>query len=496
MFLLLFGLFTGYLLVTLSNQGPKVCLWRGWLLAMLMLPVWMTKSLGSLSLDFRTSAAIVGLGGFLIDGREKLRYKFAMMDVLVLSLFMTHLISGFSRGEMSLMTIPEIARRWLMPYVVGRVFIASPKDFSKFLPAVAPILLALSVYAAVEAFTKINPMCKLLGKSYPILEAGEGYRWGIKRAQGPLDHPIFYGLMLVMAYPMAVELGRRALRKQGPKWWLALPFCVFLAVFCTASRGPIIAAVATVYLTITFSLPKLRIVLLLVMLVGGFTAVQVKDHLKEAIASMAEDDEFVRYVEIDGKQYRYTGTAHRELLFKVYRDAIRDCPLFGYGARLRDVPIAEHLRQRFSSIDNHYLLFYLQRGKAGLTLFLSITLLALCYLTKMAWNHQLTYSAMSGSMVGALLGVSSLLTSVWFAPDHGAVWLFFVGLATCMHTLSPNMDDQLEQWGEGRDEDTKNASPIERSSHDENDSQVVSLGDSRKDLSKRRRHPGTAPLRW
>lgn len=352
------------------------------------------------------------------------------------------------------MTIPEIGRRWLLPYMVGRLFISKTSDFKQFLPVVAVILLILSASNALEAGSKMNLLCKALGKSYPILEAGEGYRWGIKRAQGPLDHPIFNGLMLVMTYPFAVEAGRRAFMKKGPKWWKILPFITFVAVVCTASRGPIIAAVSAVFCTVTFT-SKFRVPLLIGALVMGVVAVEVKDHLKEALASMAENDEFERYVEIEGKEYRYTGTAHRELLFLVYKKAIRECPFFGYGNRLRGVPIAEHLAQRFSSIDNHYLLFFLRRGKAGLGLFITITVVALYYLLRMAWNQSLPQSAMAGAMVGSLLGVSSLLTSVWFAPDHGAVWLFFVGLTTCMWTV-PNDgtgdDNEFDEEGEEGEE--------------------------------------------
>lgn len=436
MFLVLFSMFVLWMLKQFGDRGPRVALWNGWLLAMLMLPVWLVKGFGSLTLDFRTGAAMLGIAGIVIDDDEKVYYRFAIMDVLVFCLFMTHLISGFGASEMSLMTIPEIGRRWLMPYIVGRLFMSSTRDFTKFLPVVAVLLVILSLSNMFEAGSKMNLLCKALGKSYPILEAGEGYRWGIKRAQGPLDHPIFNGLMLVMAYPFAVEAGRRAIQKKGPKWWLALPVSTFVAVVCTASRGPIIAALAAVFCSVTF-MSKFRVTLLTVAIVGGFGAMEAKDALKEALASMAENDEFERYVEIEGKEYRYTGTAHRELLFLVYKQAIRECPFFGYGNRLRGVPIAEHLVQRFSSIDNHYLLFYLQRGMAGLGLFLTITVTALGYLLRMAWNRDLPHSAMAGAMVGSLLGVSSLLTSVWFAPDHGAVWLFFVGLTTCMWTI-PN----------------------------------------------------------
>ena len=91
MFIVLFTLFAGWMFKMLFEKGPRVAFWNGWLLAMLMLPVWLVKGFGSVTLDFRTGAAMIGIGGFLIaDSKtERLYYKFAIMDVFVFSLFLT-----------------------------------------------------------------------------------------------------------------------------------------------------------------------------------------------------------------------------------------------------------------------------------------------------------------------------------------------------------------------------------------------------------------------
>lgn len=435
MFLAFSGLLTVFMAVLLGVRGPRWTLWTGWLVALLVLPTWLVKEVGSITLDLRTIAVVMGLGGFLVFSKDRLRYQFALMDIAVLGLLTTLVLSAITSNNMALMTVPELARKWLLPYVVGRVFLSSPRDLSRLLPLVAVLLLLLSALAAWEAGSKINVFCTILAKSFPLLEAGEGYRWGIKRAIGPLVHPIFFGLTLVMMFPFAVFAAQRSLCKQGPWWWCGLPFAVLGAILCTASRGPIIAALITVYFSGAFACKKLRVWLLVLALFGGVGAGVAKEHLKQRIASSVESHTAERWVEIDGRTYAYTGTAHRELLFLAYAKAIRDCPTFGYGGRLRGVPIADHLAQRFSSVDNHYLLFFLKHGWAGLTSFVLVALVAFCYLVRMAWNTDLPHSGMAGSMFGALLGVSLLLMTVWFSPDHGTVWLFFVGLTTCLWTL-------------------------------------------------------------
>lgn len=64
---------------------------------------------------------------------------------------------------------------------------------------------------------------------------------------------------------------------------------------------------------------------------------------------------------------------------------------------------------------------------------------------------------MAGAMVGSLLGVSSLLTSVWFAPDHGTVWLFFVGFVACLWTI-PNDGMGLD---DGADVEEREDPPVD-----------------------------------
>ena len=447
----IFVAFTIWAFATSLVRGPREGFWRAWLVAMLLIPVWLIKVMGSVSIDVRTIAAGVGIGGFLLTTREKLRYRFAWMDALVFAMILTHVISAWSNNEVALMTIPEIMRRWLLPYIVGRLFVSSADDFSQFLPCVARLLLILSISAVLEAVTQINPLCELLGKTYPVLESGEGYRWGLKRAQGPLDHPIFFGLVLVMVSPFAIEAAQRGWQGRGPKWWIVLPFTMFAAVVSTVSRGPIAAALATAFATVTFRVPRLRPLLIGVALAGGCIAVVAKEQILEIVTNTVESDDFERWVEIDGEEYRYTGTAHRRLLLLAYREPIEECPFFGYGERLQGVTIAEHLSDRFSSFDNHYLLLYLQRGLAGLALFIGITLLAVWYLAKVAWNTRQPHSVIAGSLAGALLSVSALLSSVWFAPDHGTVWLFSVGLATCMSTLdSVPLNGFVKQHGQNR----------------------------------------------
>lgn len=432
----------GWVLYVAATGGPRKALWVGWMTTLMLAPVWLVKGFGSIQMDMRTGAAVAVLAGFLLFPEEKLRIRWLWLDTLLLLLVASQVVSGFGADEIRPLTIPEIMRRWLPAYVMGRLFFQSVDDLDRLLPIVSRLVLILSLYAIGEALLKFNPVNEILGKHYAVLEAGEGYRWGIKRAQGPLNHPIFFGLMLVMLFPWAVEAGRRARHGAGPRWWLSLPALAFGSVFCTASRGPIIAALFTVYATLFFRRPKLRIVMVLALAIGATGVYHGKDAMIRALSKAAGESEVAaRTLVIDGEEVEYTGTKHRLLLYRVYRKAIREAGLFGYGGRMRNVPIEEHLTQRFSSIDNHYLRFLLQRGYMGIGCFVAVTLCALAYLAIAAWNPKRPQAGFAGAMFGSLMAVALLLQTVWFAPDFAVVWLFCAGLAGSLHSL-PRVAEQ------------------------------------------------------
>lgn len=434
-FPILFAL-VGWILYIAATSGPRKALWVGWMTVLLLIPAWLVNNVGSLQLDMRSVVAAVVLLGFFIFPKEKLNVRWLWLDTFVLLLVVTQVVSGFGAGEIRPLTIPEITRRWLPAYIMGRLFFQSVDDLDRVLPIASRLVLVLSVFALGEALLNFNLINEILGKHFAVLEAGEGYRWGIKRAQGPLIHPIFFGMMLVMLFPWALEAARRARHKMGPRWWLLLPLLVFCSVFCTASRGPIIATLLTVYATLFFRRPKWRIVMALFLIIASGSVYFGEDAMVQTLSRAAgESEQDVQTIVIDGESYEYSGTKHRLLLYKVYADAIRQAGLFGYGGRLRGVPIEEHLLQRFGSIDNHYLLFLLERGYVGIGCFVMVTLIAISYLAVIAWNTTHPQAGFAAALFGSLFGVALLLHTVWFAPDFAVVWLFCAGLAGSMHNL-------------------------------------------------------------
>jgi len=427
--------------------GPRRAVAIGWIGAAFLMPYWLQIGLGSLLIDIRTGAVLVVLALLLlkpVPGTSRI----TLADVLIAGIVFAQIVSQYEAGSFRPLTLPEICRKWVGPYLMGRTLLSSTGDISRNISGIARIIAVLSVLAVGECFLQINFLNTALGRTFGLLEAGEGYRWGLKRAHVTFDHPIFFGMALVLLLPWAIEAARLSRAGEGPRWWRYLPFAMAGALFATVSRGPQIAAIATTGIYLFFRIPKLRIPFLVLAIGGGFAVTTFKDELVELLAVVAGEksaDTEIRLIFIEGEEVEYTGTNHRVLLFRVYDAAMSKAGLFGFGTELKGVEVEEHLAQRFSSIDCHYLLFYLQHGKFAIAAFLILTLSILLNLTRIAFRRDLPQAALAAGLCGALLSVAVLLMSVWFSPDFAGIWLFSAGLAGRLHLLTsePKESDAL-----------------------------------------------------
>ena len=430
------------ILLTAFARGGRSALRGGWFVAILLFPVWLTFQAGSLLIDLRAIAAACGLLGLVVgridegESRSMPRFRLLPADILVVVLVLIQAYSQLRIDRFGPLTGPEIARKWMAPYVVGRLFLGSLRDLDRVFPLACKLFMALSVLALVEAVAKVNLLNRALGKTYGLLEQGEGYRWGLKRAQGPLDHPIFFGMVLVLLLPWAIEASNRAWKRQAPRWWLLLAPAMGGAILVTVSRGAQIAAAITLFVTVFFQNPRWRIAIVLLAIFGGIGAVAGKELLGDALSKWAgENHEETRLIIINDEEVEYTGTNHRILLFKAYEKAIAETGLFGYGYELSGIELEESIAQRFGSIDDHYILFLLQHGYAALAAFLILACLSIFDLGVIAWDMEHPAACFAGALCGAMIAVTISLLSVWFAPDFGMIWLFCAGLASNLRTL-------------------------------------------------------------
>lgn len=417
---------------------------RGWIIVVLIAPTWMVYQLRSIRVDYRVLASVIGIAIlFIHPPKNRLILKPMLSDIVIGMMFLGICISQTIWGAMAPLTPLDIGAQWLAPYLLGRVFLQSEDDIDDMIPVIVWTFFIVCVLDVTEAVLQKNIVNEMLGKRFGLLETGEGYRWGMKRSQGNVGHPIFNGFQLVMLFPWAAEASRRAKELNMGFFYKRVTWFAGIAAFFSISRGPQLALLITSGVIFFFRHPKIRLPMLL-MAVTGITFIAFgKDAVIHALGKMAgEKEDDVRIIYIEGEATEYTGTRHRVLLLQVYKDAIANAGYFGWGGAMRAVELEESVAQRFGSIDSHYLMFYLQYGYVGVSLFVMLMIVVLYYSVCAAWDDKQRWCTLCGGLAGAFLALALLMTSVWFAPDYGAVWLFNAGLIANIRSLPGTSSNQ------------------------------------------------------
>ena len=445
LFLILSNCLIGMMLSQFGTRGPRAGLWLGWLVALLLVPSWFIVKIGALSLDLKTIAATVGLVGMALFARRSVFRGCYAADGLILALVFVQLASEYQAGSFGILIVPDVVRVWLLPYLVGRCFFGSTRDASRSMSTFAAPMAAVALYAIVEAATSINPLTSALGKLTAFPDGETGYRWGLKRAQVFLDHPIYFGYLLVLLMPWSLHARQVANWGAGPRWWKWLPNVTVAALFCTGSRGPFIAGLTTLLGPFILARRILILPVLLITIACVVLGVVFKESTIDGITLLTGSREEAITITVDGREVEYSGTTHRLLQAEIYAPYFDGAGELGYGARLSEDKFDE-IPERFRSIDCHYLLFFLQYGYLGSVLFLLLAGSSVLNLFRVASDRKSLVSGFAASLAFALVGVTALLVSVWFSPDFGAAFLFTAGLSCNLRSLAPlpRSDNQKE----------------------------------------------------
>lgn len=405
----------------------------------LLAPAWLRMNVGSLMIDLRTASGMGLLVGALTSGSLP---RIGITDTLAFLFALSVGISQYLTGGFGPLTGPDVFRRWFLPYLVGRLMFSSREDFAPAARIVGALVAGVGFLAAFECFTGVNPWTILFPKTFSLLMEGEGFRHGLKRGQASMEHPIFLGMALVLMLPFAADATRQAFAGKCSRLWLLSLPGLLAGVFSTLSRGPMLVALAGLGGWFFFRFPKWRLPILGLLLASGALVMTYREEALEALAAMGGEskNEETRIILIDGEPTEYTGTLHRILLWKVYDQAIQSAGWFGHGFAMSSVQLEESIAQRFGSIDNGYLLLFLQHGWAALILLVLLMLGTILRVTWVAWNGSPGEVAVTGSLCGVLVGMLILLNTVWLAPDFSGLLIATFGWVASFGRLSGNPD--------------------------------------------------------
>ena len=425
-----------------TNRGGRAALWFGWVVAMLLAPSWMSVVAGSMTLSPRRIGGLMGLA-FLVampDPKSKgqgPKFRPMISDVFALALVVSVMAAEVVNRNGRPLVFPDVFLGYGLPYLVGRFFFGSTAEIGRVVKLMVACMAVLCALCFVEAVTHVSLLASPTSRSTFILNSGEGVRMGLLRVRATMAHPIFLGMLLALMLPMMLEASRRAKAGLGPFWWRGMPLATLGAIFLTVSRGPMMVALASVGGHVFFAHRRLRAVLFTVAAVGGLALYAGRDEIVPALTKLSGGDakETISIV-YDGEVMEYNGTNHRYLLFKVYRDYMARAGWFGYGRDLKPIELDETVASVFWSIDDHYIMFLLQAGYAGLGSFLLLMACSLAYLTVMAWPARPGDLGFVGAIWGGFAGLTVILFTVWLAADYGDALLFMFGLTANLRALT------------------------------------------------------------
>jgi len=434
MFITLFIIGVVAIVATTLARGPRYAA-IATLVATLLIPIWLVVIVGAVVFDLRMAFALAGIG-YVVWKQKNVTYFPLATDFVIVTIVAVQITSELLSSTPTITTIVDTAMQWLVPYVLGRVAWRSFQDGKQLLPALVMTCAILSAWSVLESVARVNVVNALLGHA-GSLQSQLDLRWGMRRAEGPLSHPIFFGLQMVMLFPVAIEAARQAKLGSAPKWWKWMPWVTAAGAFSSMSRGPQIGIFIVLITTVVIMMPRWRAAILAPVVIAVATIAAMPNTILKTLSAWA-GEEATMTIDIDGENYEYSGTMHRILQMKVYAKALEHAGWFGYGsiglrAEAMTIPYVEdHLRKMFASIDNHYLQFALQNGWVGICGFLTLCFLGIYHAASAAHDPRNPLPLFSAATAGALVALTLILSTVWLPSDVRFVLLTVIGLAAGM----------------------------------------------------------------
>ena len=438
MFYLLLLVITALLTTVTYVTGSR----RALLLAVaicVVVPNWLLRDVGALVLDLRVATGLIALLCLLFDARHRWQYQFVVADALAILLTLSAITSESLNDGAAPSKMLAIACQWLLPCALGRFALVDTRGLYDLNSSLAATGAMLGLYAAIEAVTRVN-VAHWVGGFGGSLQGLTDIRWGMKRAEGNLTHPIFFGLSMVLLLPWALSMAQRARRGESAQRWRLAPWLTACGAIFSMSRGPQLALIATWFSLGWFRARAWRGVLATLAVAAALTAYSTLDLIVNVFHAWSGETAH-ETIDIHGQTYSYSGTQHRLLQLIVYQDALAAAGWFGYGSAplsqsVTAVPFVEdHLRPLFTSIDNHYLHFTLQSGWVGIGSFVCLSLSGIVYLFRRAGYASTADETLAAAQCGAIASCLGMLFTVWFAADFGFVWLLMLGLIAGDHAL-------------------------------------------------------------
>ncbi len=212
-------------------------------------PSYLMVSVGTIDFTVRRIVVLALLARLLLQPEGTRRFRFILLDKLVIACFAAELLSGvFSPSSMMALLENRAGAVFdmVLPYFAVRLAIQTREQYLQLLKGVVLVAAPLGIVGLCESLTGWNPMGFL--RAYENPEAGTVYftsseRFGLIRATVGFSHSIMYGLFFAMLGPACAGLLRNT--REQILCWIGLTL-MGLGVFASVSSGPVLAAVLAI----------------------------------------------------------------------------------------------------------------------------------------------------------------------------------------------------------------------------------------------------------
>ncbi len=425
------------------QYGPHIALATSSAIVLLM-PRWISFDAMGHDVDLWLVNGIVALGYYCLHPKSTFKAKLIALDYVMLIFVVIVCTSDIINSGIKSENFIQLYAEWFVPYVLGRLSLAYFRELRTIVLPFAVVVFILSSLAIAESVSGTNPL-ELLINDPSTNDEYYAERWGFKRALGPTENPIYFGVLMYLLQPWLLQFSISKWEETRQYSWLFLSAIGIAGVLASVSRAPIFALCTLVVVPIFIYLPRFRIPITAATVVLPCIAFFFQQTIIDSLETIGED-RHKQVVLLDGKERVATSTTIRLQLWNFYETAVQQAGLFGYGTYRTSmfppqVPMGGNndvtaLKALFA-IDNEFLLIILRFGYLGVTCWAIGLALSVYNFGRLALVCPIDLKWFCAFCSSVLAGIFFIQCTVWMPQDYGfhLIWLMGASSGLYAHHL-------------------------------------------------------------
>ncbi len=406
----------------------------------LLFPDWLHPQWMGLTFTVKTTVCGFAIAAYTLPNPWRIKSSLTILDAAIALFFVIQTASNMKNGGTALSALHAYGE-WVLPYVCGRFAMRDLTTFDYLPKIIAIILIVWGIGGVIEMTTATNPWELLFGNRTGQA-ARAASRYGFKRAFVNTEHPIFFGLQILVLLPICLSLLERHYSRISRSIGIAGVIGGLAAIISCVSRSPVLGL-----LLMSMMMPAVRIVWMrwvVGVVFAGCVLIFFNDPLSITtdFAEMTGEKIQENAVVINDETLPSSSALVRIWLVKAYWHAIELAGPLGNGTKatktfpvnVPGMPAKAKTVQNLRWVDNAYLLIGLRFGWLG------IGALVVFFASQFAESFRMSGHRVFGLYArwhfGMAASMMMILLTVWMSNDFGFEMLWTSGLLAGMSVYS------------------------------------------------------------